>query len=99
MWWLGSRLFSYHLADGPRRTRILRRLIQIDGVILTDRFANAAFLLFEVKTAFVDVRDQGNGLSEIDVDGFVLRYLLIKLIRVFGRAVFDAGRTARAFAL
>ena len=74
-------------------------MIQIDGVILTDRFANAAFLLFEVKTAFVDVRDQGNGLSEVDVDGFVLRYLLIELIRVFGRAVFDAGRTARAFAL
>jgi len=38
-------------------------------------------------------------LSEIDVDGFILRYLLIKLIRVFDRAVFDAGRAARAFAL
>jgi hypothetical protein len=37
-------------------------------------------------------------LSEEDVDGFILRYLLIKLIRVFDRAVFDAGRTTRAFA-
>jgi hypothetical protein len=47
-------------------------LIQIDGVILTDGFANTAFLLFQVKTALVDVGDQGNGLSEIDMDGFIL---------------------------
>jgi hypothetical protein len=33
------------------------------------------------------------------MDGFMLRYLLIKLIRVFDRAVFYASRTARAFAL
>ncbi len=78
---------------------LLRRLIQIDGVILTDRFANTTFLLFKVKTAFIDISDKGNGLSEIDMDGFILRYFLIKLIRVFDRAVFDTGRTTRAFVL
>ncbi len=33
------------------------------------------------------------------MDGFILRYFLIKLIRVFDRAVFDTGRTTRAFVL
>jgi hypothetical protein len=78
---------------------LLRRLIEIYGLILTDRFANTTFLLFKVKAAFIDIRDKRNGLSEIDMDGFVLRYFLIKLIRVFDRAVFDTGRTTRAFAL
>jgi len=53
-------------------------------------------LLFKVKAAFIDVGDQGNGLSEIDMDGFIRRYLLIELIRVCYRAVFYTGRTARA---
>jgi len=78
---------------------LLRRLIEIDGLILTDSFANTTFLLFKVKTTFIDISDQGNSLSEIDMDGFILRYFLIKLIRVFDRAVFYAGRTTRAFAL
>jgi len=84
------RYFYFHL---------LRRLVEIDGLILTDRFANTTFLLFQVKTAFINIRDQGNGLSEVDMDGFVLRYFLIKLIRVFDRAVFYTRRTTRAFAL
>jgi len=74
------------------------RLTEIDGLILTDAFANTTFLLFQVNTALIDIRDQGNGLSEVDMDGFILRYLLIKSIRVFDRAVLDAGRTTRAFA-
>jgi hypothetical protein len=74
-------------------------LIEIDGLILTDSFANTTFLLFKVKTAFINISDQGNGLSEIDMDGFILRYFLIKLIRVFDRAVFYTGRTTRAFVL
>jgi hypothetical protein len=78
---------------------LLRRLIEINGLILTDALANTTFLLFQVNTAFIDIRDQGNGLSEVDMDGFVLRYLLIKSIRVFDRAVFDASRTTRAFVL
>ena len=78
---------------------LLGRLIQIDGLILTDRFANTTFLLFKVKTAFIDISDKGNGLSEIDMDGFILRYFLIKLIRVFDRAIFYTGRTTRAFVL
>jgi len=77
----------------------LRRLIEIDGVILTDSFANTTFLLFKVKTAFIYISDKGNGLSEIDMDGFILRYFLIKLIRVFDRAVFYTGRTTRALVL
>ena len=78
---------------------LLCRLIQIDRLILTDSFANTTFLLFQVKTAFVNIRDQGNGLREVDMDGFMLRYFLIKLIGVFDRAVLHAGRTTRAFAL
>jgi hypothetical protein len=74
-------------------------LLQIDGVVLADSFANAAFTLFEIKTAFVDISDQRNGLSEIDMDCFILRYLLIVLIRVFGRAVFHAGGAPSAFVL
>jgi hypothetical protein len=78
---------------------LLRRLIQIDGVILTYPLANTTFLLFKVKTAFINISDQGNGLSEVYMDGFILRYLLIKLIRVFDRAVFYAGSTTRTFVL
>ena len=78
---------------------LLRLLIEIDGVILTDSFANPTFLLFQVKTAFIDIGDQGDCLSEVYMDGFVLRYFLIKSIRVFDRAVFYTGSTTRAFAL
>ncbi len=78
---------------------LLRRLIEIDGLILTDSFANTTFLLFKVNTAFIDVSDKGNGLSKVDMDGFILRYFLVKLIRVFNRAVLHARRTTRAFAL
>jgi hypothetical protein len=74
-------------------------LTEIDGLVLTDPFANTAFFLFQVKTGLVDVGDQGNGLSEIDMDGFVLRYFLIELIRIFDRAVFNARRTPGALAL
>jgi hypothetical protein len=78
---------------------LFRDLAKINGFILTNSFANTTFLLFKVKTAFIDIRDKGNGLSEIDMDGFILRYFLIKLVRVFDRAVFDTGRTTRAFVL
>jgi hypothetical protein len=33
------------------------------------------------------------------MDGFILRYFLIKLIRVFNRAIFCTGRATRAFVL
>jgi hypothetical protein len=48
-------------------------LIQIDGVVLADVFANTAFLLFEVKTVLIDVGDERNGLGVIDVNRFVGR--------------------------
>jgi len=73
--------------------------MEIYGVILTYCFANTTFLLFKVKTAFIYIGDKGNRLSEIYVYCFVLRYVLIKLIRVFDRAVFYTGSTTRAFAL
>ena len=78
---------------------LLRRLFEIDGLILTHPFANTTFLLFKIKTALINISDKGNGLSEVYMDGFILRYFLIKLIRVFDRAVFYAGSTTRAFAL
>ena len=33
------------------------------------------------------------------MNGFIIRYILIKLIGVFDRAVFNTGSTTRAFAL
>ena len=33
------------------------------------------------------------------MDGFIRRYFLIELIRILHRAVFDTGRTPRAFVL
>jgi hypothetical protein len=74
-------------------------LIQIDGLVLAYAFAKTTFLLFKVKTAFIDIRDQRDGLCEINMDCFVFRYFLIKLIRVFDGTVFYAGRATRAFAL
>jgi hypothetical protein len=107
---LSVAIFSPHLGIKCLKARrqndrpyidfyLLRRLIEIDGLILTDAFANTTFLLFQVNTAFIDISDQGNGLSEIDMDGLILRYFLIKLIGVFDRAVFYTGSTTRAFAL
>ena len=78
---------------------LFRGLAEINGLVLADPFADAALFLLQVNTGLVNIRDQGNGLSEIDMDGLVLGYFLIKSIRVFYRAVFDAGCTARAFAL
>ena len=73
--------------------------MEIDGVILTDPFTNTAFLLFEVKAAVIDIGDQRNGLSEVYMDGFAVRYILIESIRVLDRAVFHTGRTTRALVL
>ena len=74
-------------------------MTEIYGVVLTYCFANTAFLLFEVNTAFVYISDQGNCLGEIYMDRFVLRDLLVELIGVLDRAIFYAGSTTRAYAL
>ena len=74
-------------------------MIEIYGVILTYSFANTTFLLFKVKAAFIYISDKWNGLSEIYMYCFILRYFLIKLIRVPDRAVLYTGSTTRAFAL
>ena len=94
--WLKARRQN----DGPHvDLDLLWSLIQVDGIILAHCFADAALVLFEVQTAFIDVRDQGNGLGEIDMDGLVVRYLLIEFVRVLDGAVFYTGRTTGAFVL
>jgi hypothetical protein len=45
--------------------------MEIYGLILTDAFANSTFLLFKVKAAFMDIRDKGNGLRKVYMDGFI----------------------------
>ena len=74
-------------------------MLKIYGVGLTYAFANTAFLLFKVNTAIIDICDKGNCLRKIYMDGFILRYFLIKMIRVFNRAIFRTCRTTRAFIL
>jgi hypothetical protein len=74
-------------------------LIEIDGVILTDGFADTTFLLFEVNTAFIDIRDKRNRLGKVNVYRFILRYFLIEWIGDLDRAVLYAGSTTRAFVL
>jgi hypothetical protein len=46
--------------------------MKIDGLILTDAFANVALLLFKVKAGFfIYISDQGNGLREVYMNGFI----------------------------
>ena len=74
-------------------------LLKIYGGILTDCFANATFLLLKVKAVFIDIRDQGNGLREVYMDGFIRGQVLVVRIGDHDRAVFHTGRTTRAFVL
>jgi hypothetical protein len=99
------RLWIKGLKAGRQNNRpyidflLLGCLFQVDSVVLANPFANATFVLFKIKTAFVYISDQWNGLREIDVYRFILGYLLIVLIRVFGRAVLHAGGAPRALVL
>jgi len=45
--------------------------MKIDGLIFTDAFADGTFLFFKVQAVFVYIRDQGNRLGEVDMDGFI----------------------------
>jgi len=74
-------------------------LTKVYGVILTDPFTDTAFLVFEVNAAFINICDKRNGLSVVYVDGFIVRYFLIKLVRVVDRTVFYTGGTTRTFVL
>ena len=74
-------------------------MTKVYGVILTDPFTDTAFLVFEVNAAFINICDKGNGLSVVYVDGFVIRYFLIKPVRVVDRTVFYTGGTTRTFVL
>ncbi len=74
-------------------------MIEIDRVILAYGRANAAFLFFEIDTRFVYVRDQWNGLLEVDMYGFARRYFLVEAIRIADWTIFYAGRASGAFIL
>jgi hypothetical protein len=74
-------------------------LLKIDCVRLADAFADTTFLLFKVNTAIIDIGHKRNGLGKVYVDSLVLRYFLIKLIRIFNRTIFRAGCTTRAIIL
>jgi hypothetical protein len=78
---------------------LLRPLIEIYGLIRTNCRANSTFLFFKVKAAFIYISDQGNGLSKIDMYGFILRYFLIKWIRILDGTILYTGSTTPAFAL
>ena len=72
--------------------------MKIYGVILTYSYANVTLLVFKVKTVFrVYICDKRNCLSEIYMDGFIQRYVLIKLIGVLDRTVFYTGSTTPAY--
>jgi hypothetical protein len=78
---------------------LLGNLGKVNGLVLTDGLADAALLVLEVEAAFVDVGDQGDGLGKVDMDGLVLGDVLVELVRILDRAVFDAGGAARALLL
>jgi hypothetical protein len=77
---------------------LLGRLIKIYGVVLTYSLTKTAFLVLKVETGFrVDIGIKRDCLSEVDMNGFVVRNTLIKLVRVFGRTVFYTGSATPAF--
>jgi len=78
---------------------LLRLLFEIDGVRLADSLTESAFLLLQVETALVNIGNQRKSLREIDVDGFIIGYILIKLIRILYRAVLRADGTTGALVL
>jgi hypothetical protein len=95
-----ERLETRSQQHGPYvYVNLLRLLFQIDGIVFTYGFADTAFLFLKVKTAFIDIGDQGNGLGEVDMNGFVIRDSLIELVRISYRAVLHAGGTAGALVL
>jgi len=73
--------------------------MKIYGVILTNAFANAAFLVLQVKAIFMDIGDQGNRLGKIDMDSLIGRQVLIVGIRNLDRTILDADGTTRTFVL
>jgi hypothetical protein len=76
---------------------LLRGLVKVDGVVLTHALTNTAFFLFKVKTAFINIGDQWNGLRKIYMHGLVAGYILVESIRVFDRTVLHTRRAPRAF--
>ncbi len=74
-------------------------LFEIDRFGLAYAPADIALVFLKKKTAFINIGDQGYGLRKVDVNGFVFRYFLIELIRVFHRAIFYACTATGTFVL
>ena len=75
------------------------RLLEIDGAGLAHAPADVTLALFQVKTAFIDIRYKRNGLRKVYMYGLVVRNFLVKRIRVLNRAIFYTCRTAGALFL
>jgi hypothetical protein len=73
--------------------------MKIYGVVLTNRFTDAAFFLFEVKAIFMDIGNQRDRLGKIYVHGLIGRQVLIVGIRDLHRAILDTDRTTCAVVL
>ena len=78
---------------------LLGCLTEINCTGLTHASADITFFLFEEKTAFIDIGNEGNCLREVYMDRFIVRYFLVELIGVLNRAVRNAGGTTRTFLL
>ncbi len=78
---------------------LLRLLMKIYGVMLTDSLADRTFLVFKEKTVFVYISDKGNGLREVYMDGFIGRQVLVERIRDRDRAILYTDSTTGAFVL
>ena len=74
-------------------------LIEVYSVVFTDGFANTTLVFFQIEAALIDIGDKRNGLSKVNMDGFILRDSLVELIRILNRAVLYTGSTTRALAL
>ena len=78
---------------------LLRRLVEVDGVVLAHAGADRAGLVLQVQAGVVDVGDQRHGLREIDVHRLVQRQVLVERVGDLDRAVFDADGAAGALVL
>ena len=72
---------------------------EIYCVCLAGRQTDLAFPFFKIETAFVYIRDERDCLGKVYMDGLVVRYSLVELIRVFNRAVLYTDSAPGTFAL
>jgi len=73
--------------------------MKIYGFILTNANTGKTFLFLKVKAVIIYIRDEGNRLRIVYMDGFIRCKALIKFVIDQNRAVLRTGRTTRAFVL